>query len=213
MSFSMSMRSRHSPILPIDVVEANIDFLSISAHKFHGPKGVGALFVKNPNSISPLLTGGSQERKLRAGTQNTPGIVGLGAAGALADEEMAEVAIRIRELRDHFITRIQHRFPEVQLNGSRECRLDNNINLYFPNIANETMLALLDSRGICASGGAACSSGSLEPSHVLMSMAGDKNRARQSIRFTLSKYTTRDDLDYVLESLGEIIPRFQNSQT
>ncbi len=200
-------------VVPIDVTSSNIDLLSISAHKLHGPKGVGALYVAKPETIRPIITGGSQERKLRAGTLNTPGIVGLGAAAALARREMAQNNAVMTQLRDYFIDSILQRFPQVRLNGSRSPRLPNNINLFITGIANETLLVLLDGRGIVASSGSACASGSLEPSHVLMAMYNDDNRARESIRLTISKHTTKEELDYTLDALSDIIGRLEDAKT
>lgn len=195
--------------LPIDVNELNCDLLSISAHKFYGPKGTGALYVRKGTRITPLIRGGAQERNKRAGTENVPGIVGMAKALEIANNNLKENSDRISKLRDRLIEGIFDRIDGIRLNGHRTNRLPNNVNVCVRGVEGEAMLLFLDMKGICASSGSACSSGSLEPSHVLLAMGIPQEVAHGSLRFTLSKYTTEAEIDKVLEELPPIIERLR----
>lgn len=196
--------------VPIDVVKMNIDLLSISAHKFHGPKGVGVLYIRKGVRIPSLIIGGGQEKKRRAGTENVPGIVGLATALKLANEHMAENAIRIGALRDKLLNGIAARIPDVKLNGHPTLRLPNNVNYSIRYIEGESILLMLDINGIAASSGSACTSGSLDPSHVLLAMGLPHEIAHGSLRLTLSEFTTEEEIDYVLDLLPQIIQRLRD---
>jgi cysteine desulfurase len=188
----------------IDVNKMNLSMASLSAHKIHGPKGAGALFVRKGVRINPLFFGGAQESKRRSGSENVPGIAGFGKAVSLKfDSE------KIRVLRDYFIARVEKEIENVKLNGSREKRLCNNVNFSFAGIEGESLLMHLDLNGICVSTGSACSSRSLEPSHVLMALGLKHEVAHGSIRFTLSKYTSKEELDYVVVKLKEAVKRLR----
>ncbi|WP_409068614.1 cysteine desulfurase NifS [Clostridium sp. FAM 1755] len=191
----------------IDVKDMNIDLLSMSAHKFYGPKGVGALYVRNGVKIQNLIHGGGQERGKRASTENTAGIVGLGKAIELAVENMPEENKKLASLREKLIKEIEKRIPEVKLNGPRDMnrRLHNNINFSFIGIEGETLLLDLDMNGIFASTGSACASASLDPSHVLLSIGLPHEIAHGSLRLSLGSKNTEEDIDYVLEVLPKII--------
>lgn len=195
--------------LPIDVEECHIDLLSASGHKFHGPKGAGFLYVNQKARIRALLHGGQQERGRRAGTENLPGIVGMAAAAQLAYEAMEERNVRETALRDYLINRIEQRVPGAVLNGHRRKRLPNNVNISVEGIEGETMLIMLDLAGICASSGSACTSGSTDPSHVLLAMGMSRERARGALRLTLSEENTREELDVVVEELESIAARIR----
>ncbi len=195
--------------LPIDVEECHIDLLSASGHKFHGPKGVGFLYVNQKARIRALLHGGQQERGRRAGTENLPGIVGMAAAAQLAYEAMEERNVRETALRDYLINRIEQSVPGAVLNGHRRKRLPNNVNISVEGIEGETMLIMLDLAGICASSGSACTSGSTDPSHVLLAMGMSRERARGALRLTLSEENTREELDVVVEELESIAARIR----
>lgn len=195
--------------LPIDVEECHIDLLSASGHKFHGPKGTGFLYVNQKARIRALLHGGQQERGRRAGTENLPGIVGMAAAAQLAHEAMEERNVRETALRDYLINRIEQRVPGAVLNGHRRKRLPNNVNISVEGIEGETMLIMLDLAGICASSGSACTSGSTDPSHVLLAMGMSRERARGALRLTLSEENTREELDVVVEELESIAARIR----
>lgn len=195
--------------LPIDVEECHIDLLSASGHKFHGPKGVGFLYVNQKARIRALLHGGQQERGRRAGTENLPGIVGMAAAAQLAYEAMEERNVRETALRDYLINRIEQSVPGAVLNGHRRKRLPNNVNISAEGIEGETMLIMLDLAGICASSGSACTSGSTDPSHVLLAMGMSRERARGALRLTLSEENTREELDAVVEELESIAARIR----
>lgn len=195
--------------LPIDVQAMNIDFLSLSGHKFHGPKGIGALYCRKGLRFSPLILGGAQEKKKRAGTENVPGIVGLGVAIEYATEHMKEAADHMLRLRNKLIDGIEDRIPDVKLNGHRTCRLPNNVNFSIKYIEGESILLMLDINGIAASSGSACTSGSLDPSHVLLAMGLKHETAHGSLRLTLSEYTTEQEIDYVLEVLPQIVERLR----
>ncbi len=193
--------------LPLAVQEYHIDLLSASAHKFNGPKGAGFLYVGKKAGIRSFIHGGQQERGRRAGTENVPGIVGMAAAARRAHEHMEERAQKERMLRDYLIGRIETEIPDVALNGHRTKRLPNNVNFSFADMEGETMLIMLDMAQICASAGSACTSGAVDPSHVLLAMGLSKERARGSLRLTLSEENTREELDTVVEELARIVAR------
>ena len=195
--------------VPINVDECHIDMLSASGHKLNGPKGIGFLYIRKGVKIRSFIHGGAQERKRRAGTENVPGIVGLGKAVELASGPMAERAEKERELRDYLISRIEKEIPYCRLNGDREKRLPNNVNFSFRFIEGESMLIMLDMKGICASSGSACTSGSLDPSHVLLAIGLPHEIAHGSLRMTLGADTSKEDLDYVVEQLKEIIEQLR----
>lgn len=196
--------------LPIDVDECSIDMLSSSAHKINGPKGVGFLYIRKGVKIRSFVHGGAQERKRRAGTENVPGIVGYGAAAKRTAETMEERTAKERELRDYLIKRITEEIPYVKLNGDPVKRLPNNVNVSFRFVEGESLLLMLDGCGICASSGSACTSGSLDPSHVLLAIGLPHEIAHGSLRLTLSEETTREDLDYTVENLKEIVQNLRN---
>ncbi len=192
--------------VPVDVREMNIDLLSLSAHKFHGPKGVGALFIRNGLRIENFIHGGGQERGRRASTENVPGIVGLGKALEISFSKLHEEHRRLSYMRDRLINGIMEAVPYAKLNGAVGAeRLPNNINFSFIGVEGETLLFDLDGVGISASTGSACSSGSLDPSHVLMSLGLDHAMAHGSLRLSMGESTSEEDVDYVLEVLPEIV--------
>lgn len=191
--------------LPINVKEMNIDLLSLSAHKFHGPKGVGAFYCRRGIPLASLIDGGAQERGKRAGTENVAGIVGLGAALRLANEEMSEASARVSAMRDRLIDGILQTVPMCRLNGPRHNRLPGNCNISFLGIEGESLLLRLDLAGIAASSGSACASSSLDPSHVLLAIGLPHEVAHGSVRLSLSDYNTEEDVDYILEKLPEIV--------
>ena len=193
----------------IDVKAMNIDLLSLSAHKLHGPKGVGALYIRKGIVVPPLLHGGAQERRKRAGTENVAGIVGLGKAIEIACSDIEGTSKRICYLRDKLINGIEASIPEVKLNGHRTERLPGNVNFSIKYIEGESILLMLDINGIAASSGSACTSGSLDPSHVLLAMGMPHETAHGSLRLTLGDDTTEDDIDYVLEVLPEIVVKLR----
>lgn len=194
----------------IDVQEMNIDLLSASAHKVNGPKGVGMLYVKAGTKLTTLIHGGSQERGRRAGTTNAAGIIGFGKAVELADKRLEDNLEYEAELRDRLIDRVLAEIPYTRVNGDRENRLSNNTNFCFRFIEGESLLILLDSNGICASSGSACTSGALDPSHVLLAIGLPHEIAHGSIRFTLSRETTLEDIDYTVEVLKKIVDRLRS---
>ena len=191
--------------LPINVKEMNIDLLSLSAHKFHGPKGVGTFYCRRGIPLPSLIDGGAQERGKRAGTENVAGIVGLGAALRLANEEMSEASARVSAMRDRLIDGILQTIPMCRLNGPRHNRLPGNCNISFLGIEGESLLLRLDLAGIAASSGSACASSSLDPSHVLLAIGLPHEVAHGSVRLSLSDYNTEEDVDYILEKLPEIV--------
>ena len=191
--------------IPVDVKEWNVDMLSLSGHKFHAPKGVGALYIRKGIRISNLIYGGAQERGLRAGTENLPGIVGLGKAIELAVAELPEYAERMTALRDKLIDGILNSIPDVQLNGHRTQRLPGNVNVSVRYVEGEALLMRLDLAGIAASSGSACTSGSLDPSHVLLAIGLPHEIAHGSLRLSLGNETTEEDVDYVIETLPNIV--------
>ena len=193
----------------IDVKAMNIDLLSLSAHKLHGPKGVGVLYIRKGIVVPPLLHGGAQERRKRAGTENVAGIVGLGKAIEIACSDIEGTSKRMCYLRDKLINGIEASIPEVKLNGHRTERLPGNVNFSIKYIEGESILLMLDINGIAASSGSACTSGSLDPSHVLLAMGMPHETAHGSLRLTLGDDTTEDDIDYVLEVLPEIVVKLR----
>ena len=194
--------------IPANVREMGIDAMSFAAHKFHGPKGVGALFARRGLRVRPFLIGGPQERGRRGGTENVPGIVGMGQAAELAAASLPEMA-RVAAQRDRLERSILETIKETRVNGTRESRLPNTTNIGFHRLEAEAILLLLSERGVCASAGAACSSGSLEPSHVLKAMRADERYAHGAIRFSLSRYTTDSEIDCTLALLPPIIQRLR----
>ena len=195
--------------VPVDVKAMNIDMLSMSAHKFHGPKGVGAMYVRKGIIVPALIVGGAQEKNRRAGTENVPGIVGMGKAIELACTDLDKKAEKMRALRDKLIREIPLRIPEVKLNGHPTTRLPNNVNYSIKYIEGESILLMLDLNGIAASSGSACTSGSLDPSHVLLAMGLTHEIAHGSVRMTLCDETTDEDIDYVLEVLPKVAERLR----
>lgn len=196
--------------VPIGVEELGIDLLSASAHKIGGPKGVGLLYIREGVKIGSFIHGGAQERGRRAGTHNTPGIVGFGAAACLALENMEAAIAHETKLRDYLIDRVLKEIPYSRLNGHRTERLSNNANFSFRFIEGESLLIMLDQAGICASSGSACTSGSLDPSHVLLAIGLPHEIAHGSLRLTLSQQTTREEIDFVVEKLKTIVERLRN---
>ena len=191
--------------IPIDVDACHIDMLSASGHKLNGPKGIGFLYIRKGVKIRSFVHGGAQERKRRAGTENVPGIVGMGAAVERAMRTMETRTAKERKLRDYLIERIEAEIPYCRLNGDRTNRLPNNVNFSFRFIEGESLLIMLDMKGICASSGSACTSGSLDPSHVLLAIGLPHEIAHGSLRMTLGEATTREDLDYTVDTLKEIV--------
>ena len=196
--------------VPIDVDKMHIDMLSISGHKINGPKGIGFLYIRKGVKIRSFVHGGAQERQRRAGTHNVPGIVGIGKAVELARDNMKERMEYETKLRDHLIERVTSEIPYTRLNGHRTDRLPNNANFCFRFIEGESMLILLDQAGICGSSGSACTSGSLDPSHVLLAIGLPHEIAHGSLRLTLSEKTTLEDIDYTVDKLKEIIARLRS---
>ena len=195
--------------VPVDVEKMHIDLLSLSGHKFHGPKGVGALYVRKGVRIPSLILGGAQERRKRAGTENVPGSVGMGKAIELATAELEDNAAKMKVLRDRLIFGIPARIPDVKLNGHPTERLPNNVNFSIRFIEGESILLMLDLNGIAASSGSACTSGSLDPSHVLLAMGLSHEVAHGSLRLTLSEFTTPEEIDYVLDTLPPIVEKLR----
>lgn len=196
--------------LPINVDELHIDMLSSSAHKINGPKGIGFLYIRKGVKIRSFVHGGAQERKRRAGTENVPGIVGYGRAAFEAVSTMEERTAKEAQLRDYLIDRILKEIPYSRLNGSRTNRLPNNANFCFQFIEGESLLIMLDMEGICGSSGSACTSGSLDPSHVLLAIGLPHEIAHGSLRLTLSAETTKEELDFVVEKIKGIVERLRS---
>ncbi len=195
--------------IPLNVDEMGIDLLSASGHKLNGPKGVGFLYIRKEVRIGPLIHGGAQERSRRAGTLNTPGIVGMGAAAELAAKCLDARMKKETELRDYLIERILKEIPHSRLNGHPTDRLPNNANVCFESIEGESLLILLDQQGICASSGSACSSGALDPSHVLLAIGLSHEIAHGSLRMTLSEDTTKEEIDFTVEAIKQIVERLR----
>ena len=191
--------------MPIDVNECHIDMLSASAHKLNGPKGIGCLYIRTGVKIRSFIHGGAQERRRRAGTENVPGIIGFGAAVERAMKTLKERTEKERMLRDYLIGKIEKEIPYCRLNGHRTERLSNNVNVSFQFIEGESLLILLDMKGICASSGSACTSGSLDPSHVLLAIGLPHEIAHGSLRISLNEEFETEDMDYVVETLREIV--------
>lgn len=189
----------------IDVNEMNIDLLSMSAHKFYGPKGVGALYVREGIQFDRIQDGGHQEKNKRSGTENVAGIVGLGKAIEIAYKNLDEHIKKLTDLRDYYFSQLKEKIPNCKINGSIEKRLPGNANVSFPNVDGEELLLKLDEKGICASTGSACSSGSSNPSHVLVAIGLDKEFANGALRITLGDDNTKEDIDFLVEQLLKII--------
>ena len=196
--------------LPVNVKKTPVDMLSLSGHKLHTPKGVGALYVRRGTKVNPLILGGHQEGGKRAGTENVPYIVGLGRACELAAEHMEEEMVRVKAMRDRLEDGILASCPDVRVNGDREHRLPNTVNVGFEFIEGEAILLMLDEVGIAASSGSACTSGSLEPSHVMRAMGIPFTAAHGSIRFSLSRYNTDEDISFTLEHIPRIVKRLRD---
>jgi cysteine desulfurase len=195
--------------IPLNLSKSNIDLLSLSGHKLHAPKGVGVLYVRKGTRLSPFMLGGHQEAGRRAGTENVPGIVGLGKACELAAENLVAENVKVKALRDKLETAILETCPDSRLNGDPDNRLPNTSNISFEYIEGEAILLMLDKYGICASSGSACTSGSLEPSHVLRAMGVPFTAAHGSIRFSLSRYNTEEEVDYTIEKLPPIVDQLR----
>ncbi len=196
--------------IPISVTDMNIDLLSASGHKINGPKGIGIMYIRNGIKLGAFIHGGAQERHRRAGTHNVPGIIGMGLAAKLAKETMQERMEKETKLRDYLIQKIEETIPHAKLNGSRTTRLPNNVNFCFRFIEGESLLILLDQKGICGSSGSACTSGSLDPSHVLLAIGLPHEIAHGSLRLTLSEENTEEEIDYVVENLASIVERLRS---
>jgi len=196
--------------LPVRVDDLGVDMLSLSAHKFYGPKGVGALYLRKGVKLTPLVHGGSHERRKRAGTENSAGIIGMAQALEIAEAKREAEHVRMTELSEYFIAQVQSRIKEVYLNGDRTRRVPSTINLSFKGVEGEAIILSLDMKGICVSSGSACTSGSLQASHVLTAMGVDILLAQGSIRFSMGRYTTRQQLDSTIEALPEIIDRLRS---
>lgn len=194
----------------IDVQDMNIDLLSMSGHKFHGPKGVGALYVRSNVKFDKILNGGHQEKNKRAGTENISGIVGMGKAIEMAYENIDEHIKEMTELRNYYFDEVSKNIPYIKINGDLKNRLPGNTNISFRFIEGESLLINLDLKGICASSGSACTSGSLEPSHVLLAIGLSHEIAHGSLRVTFSKYNTKQDVDYVVQNLIEIVQKLRD---
>lgn len=191
--------------VPLDLASSNVNLLALSGHKFHGPKGVGALYVKRGTRFSPFIIGGHQEADRRGGTTNVPGVVGLGEAARLALANLEEENDRVRKMRDRLQSGLLSSIPSARVNGDAEPRLPNTLNIGFEFVEGEAILMRMDDKGICASSGSACTSGSLEPSHVLRAMGVPFTSVHGSIRFSLSRYTTDKEIAYVLAELPGIM--------
>lgn len=195
--------------VPINVKKMGIDMLSLSGHKIHAPKGIGALYVKEGIGFEKLIEGGHQERNKRSGTENVAGIVGLGKACEIARINMNEHMRYLKEIRDYYITKVKENIPNVRLNGKLENRLPGNANFSFEGVDGEALLLNLDAKGICASSGSACSTGSPEPSHVLTAIGCTPNQAFSALRTTFGEENTKEDVDYLVENLKEIVERLR----
>ncbi len=196
--------------IPINLGKSAIDMLSISGHKLHAPKGIGVLYVRRGTRFSPFLIGGHQEKGRRGGTENTPSIIGLGKACELAGQNMEAENTRVKRLRDKLENELLRRVPNSRVNGDRVNRLPNTSNISFEFVEGESILLMMDEFGICASSGSACTSGSLQPSHVLRAMGVPFTMAHGSIRFSLSVYNTEEEIDFVIEKLPPIVETLRN---
>ena len=195
--------------IPIDVETSGVDMLSMSGHKFHGPKGIGALYIRRGTKFKPLVVGGHQEGGRRAGTENVPGIVGMGKAAEMAVTHLEDLGTRVRQQRDKLEEALLEAIPRAMVNGGRAERLPNTASVAFEFVEGEAILLMMNELGICASSGSACTSGSLEPSHVLRAMGVPFTAAHGSIRFSLSHYTTEDEIDFIIEKMPAIIARLR----
>jgi cysteine desulfurase len=196
--------------ISLNMKKSTVDTLSISGHKLHAPKGIGVLYIRKGTKFSPFLIGGHQEKGRRGGTENVPYIVGLGKACELAKKNLHEENTRVKALRDYLEAKLLERIPNTLVNGDRKNRLPNTVSVSFEYVEGESILLLLSDLGICASSGSACTSGSLEPSHVLRAMGVPFTAAHGSIRFSLSVYNTKEEMDYVIEHLPPIIQRLRD---
>ncbi|MDD4052315.1 MAG: cysteine desulfurase family protein, partial [candidate division Zixibacteria bacterium] len=196
--------------LPVRVNDLGVDMLSLSAHKFYGPKGVGALYARKGVKLTPLFHGGSHERRKRAGTENSAGVIAMAKALEIAEAQREKEHARMTELGDYFIAQVQSRIKDVYLNGDRDRRVPSTVNLSFKGVEGEAIILSLDMKGICVSSGSACTSGSLQASHVLTAMGVDPLLAQGSIRFSMGRYTTKEQLDYTISVLPEIIDRLRS---
>ena len=196
--------------VPINVKDMNIDMLSASGHKFHGPKGIGFLYLSNKVKIDSLIHGGSQERSRRAGTLNVPGIIGMAKAAELANASMSTDMEHVSEMRDYIIDRISSTIPYAVLNGDKDKRLPGNIHFSFRGVSAEPLLIMLDQKGICVSAGSACASGSIDPSHVLLAIGVPRDIAGSSIRMTIGEDMTKEDADYVVDELKAVVERLRS---
>jgi cysteine desulfurase len=195
--------------IPIDLKTIDIDMLSLSGHKIHGPKGVGALYVRRGTKYTPFIIGGHQEKGRRGGTENVASIIGLGKSAELAAAHLSDKNNQVKQLRDKLETEILKRVPNTIINGDRNNRLPNTTSIAFEYVEGESILLMMDEFGICASSGSACTSGSLEPSHVLRAMGVPFTAAHGSVRFSLSKYNTEEEIDFIIEKLPPIIKRLR----
>jgi cysteine desulfurase len=196
--------------IPVNVDDLGVDLLSLSAHKIYGPKGVGALYARKGMRLQPIMHGGGQERKLRSGTENTPGIVGFGKAAEVGAREMEQESARVKGLRDKLIQRVLAEIPSVSLNGHPEQRLTNNANFSIALVEGESLVLSLDLEGVAVSSGSACSSGSLQPSHVLKALGLPHEMMHGSLRMTLGRANSEEDIDYVVEALKNIAVRLRS---
>lgn len=196
--------------IPVNVDELGVDLLTLTAHKFYGPKGIGVLYVRRGTRIAPIIHGGSQERERRAGTENVPGIVGLAKALEISQEHIEDRARHTMELRDYFDRRVMESITGVRLNGHPTERLPNNANITIQGAEGESVLLMLDMKGIAASSGSACTSGAVEPSHVLRAIGHPLHEARTTLRFSLGRSTTKENLDFAVDSLVEIVERLRS---
>lgn len=196
--------------VPINVKEMNIDILSFSAHKFHGPKGIGGLYVRKGIRLSPLIEGGAQERGLRAGTENVAAIVGMAAALKEQVENMDKNAEKLKKMRDRLMDSVLAAVPRSRVNGDRQKRLPGNVSFCFEGIEGESLLLMLDSMGICGSSGSACTSGSLDPSHVLLAIGLPHEIAHGSLRLTFSEYNTEEEIDYIINAVPKVVSRLRD---
>ena len=195
--------------VPIDVQKMGIDMLSLSGHKLYAPKGIGALYVRNGIQFEKFMDGGHQEKNKRAGTENVPGIIGLGKACELAKNNLNNHMKHLQEMRDYYISQVKERIPNIKLNGSLEKRLPGNANFSFEGIDGESLLLNLDAKGICASSGSACTTGSTSPSHVLLAIGLSPESANGALRTTFGEENTKEDVDYLVENLAEIVERLR----
>jgi cysteine desulfurase len=195
--------------IPIDVEASGIDMLSMSGHKFHGPKGIGVLYIRRGTKFKPMVVGGHQEKGRRAGTENVPGIVGIGKAAEMAGTHLEDLSTRVRQLRDKLEQALLEAVPRAMVNGGEAERLPNTASIAFEFVEGEAILLMMNELGICASSGSACTSGSLEPSHVLRAMGVPFTAAHGSIRFSLSHYTTEEEIDFIIDKMPAIIARLR----